>query len=81
MAVNLVHRLCCRSRYWARSVERDLLPWALAGVDGGDNTLEIATDTGPPAGEFPFRGVLPMLHDVPTHFRTGCTARDSVTNR
>ncbi|CAJ1498864.1 methyltransferase domain-containing protein [[Mycobacterium] kokjensenii] len=46
MAMNLAHRMCCSSRYWARSVERDLLPWALAGVDLGDNTLEIGPGYG-----------------------------------
>lgn len=46
MAMNLVHRLCCSSRYWARSVERQLLPWALADVDLGDNTLEIGPGYG-----------------------------------
>lgn len=46
MAMNLVHRLCCSSRYWARSVERTLLPWALAEVDLGDDTLEIGPGYG-----------------------------------
>lgn len=46
MAMNLVHRLCCSSRYWARSVERDLLPWALADVDLGENALEIGPGYG-----------------------------------
>lgn len=44
--MNLVHRLCCSSRYWARSVERELLPWALADVDLGDSTLEIGPGYG-----------------------------------
>lgn len=44
--MNLVHRLCCSSQYWARSVERELLPWALADVDLGDNTLEIGPGYG-----------------------------------
>lgn len=46
MAMNLVHRLCCSSQYWARGVERELLPWALADVDLGDNTLEIGPGYG-----------------------------------
>lgn len=44
--MNLVHRLCCSSPYWARSVEHKLLPWALAGVDLGDDTLEIGPGYG-----------------------------------
>lgn len=46
MAMNLVHRLCCSSNYWARSVEQKLLPWALAEVDLGTNTLEIGPGYG-----------------------------------
>ncbi|KAA1250577.1 class I SAM-dependent methyltransferase [Mycobacterium simiae] len=48
MAMNLVHRLCCKSDRWAREVEAQLLPWVLADVDLGDNTLEI----GPGYGAF-----------------------------
>lgn len=46
MAMNLVHRLCCRSQYWARSVEHKLLPWVLSDVDLGDNALEIGPGYG-----------------------------------
>jgi SAM-dependent methyltransferase len=30
--VNRLHNLICSSAWWARSVERELLPWALQGV-------------------------------------------------
>ena len=46
--MNLCHRLCCSSNRWAREVEDHLLPSVLAGVDLGDNTLEI----GPGYGAF-----------------------------
>jgi SAM-dependent methyltransferase len=46
MTMNLVHRLCCGSNYWARTVEQKLLPWALRDVDLGDNTLEIGPGYG-----------------------------------
>ncbi len=46
MGMNLCHRWCCSSRYWARTVARDLLPWALAGIDLGDNALEIGPGYG-----------------------------------
>ena len=46
MTMNLVHRLCCSSNYWARTVEQKLLPWALRDVDLGDNTLEIGPGYG-----------------------------------
>ncbi|WP_234825729.1 class I SAM-dependent methyltransferase [Mycolicibacter senuensis] len=38
--------MCCSSRYWARNVEHKLLPWALAGVELGENTLEIGPGYG-----------------------------------
>jgi len=46
MAMNLVHRLCCGSVYWATTVEQKLLPWVLRGVDLGENTLEIGPGYG-----------------------------------
>ncbi len=46
--MNLVHRLCCSSNRWARQVEAQVLPWVLADVQLGDNTLEI----GPGYGAF-----------------------------
>lgn len=46
MAMNLCHRLCCGSEFWAKSVERQLLPWALADVQLGANTLEIGPGYG-----------------------------------
>jgi SAM-dependent methyltransferase len=48
MAMNLCHRWCCSSDRWAKEVEDRMLPWALADVELGDNTLEI----GPGYGAF-----------------------------
>jgi SAM-dependent methyltransferase len=48
MAMNLCHRLCCGSNRWAKEVETHVLPTVLAGVELGDNTLEI----GPGYGAF-----------------------------
>jgi len=45
-AVNRVHTLICSSDWWRRSVERDLLPWALADLDLGDDVLEIGPGFG-----------------------------------
>lgn len=44
--MNLCHRLCCNSNRWATEVENRLLPWVLADVDLGDNTLEIGPGYG-----------------------------------
>jgi SAM-dependent methyltransferase len=44
--VNRPHGLICSSGWWARTVERELLPWALAGVDLGDEILEIGPGYG-----------------------------------
>lgn len=46
MAMNLAHRRICSSDRWAKRVEDDLLPWVLADVDLGDNTLEIGPGYG-----------------------------------
>lgn len=44
--MNLCHRLCCNSNRWANTVEGQLLPWVLADVELGDNTLEIGPGYG-----------------------------------
>ncbi|MGI5125413.1 class I SAM-dependent methyltransferase [Pseudonocardia sp. CA-107938] len=46
MPMNLVHRRLCSSVTWADRVERELLPWALRGVDLGDDVLEIGPGFG-----------------------------------
>jgi len=46
VTMNLVHRLFCRSDRWAHTVEQKLLPWALRGVELGDNRLEIGPGYG-----------------------------------
>jgi len=44
--MNWFHRQVCRSGRWRRHVERDLLPWALQGVQLGDDVLEIGPGPG-----------------------------------
>jgi SAM-dependent methyltransferase len=44
--VNWLHRKVCRSERWRRSVEAELLPWALRGVDLGQDLLEIGPGPG-----------------------------------
>jgi SAM-dependent methyltransferase len=44
--MNLCHRFWCSSSHWANTVESQLLPWVLADVDLGDNTLEIGPGYG-----------------------------------
>jgi SAM-dependent methyltransferase len=45
-AMNYAHALICSSGWWARIVERELLPWGLAGVDLGADALEIGPGFG-----------------------------------
>ena len=46
MAMNLLHQRRCSSAGWADMVRDDLLPWALADVELGDQTLEIGPGYG-----------------------------------
>jgi SAM-dependent methyltransferase len=46
MAMNVLHQRRCSSVGWANMVRDDLLPWALAGVELGDQTLEIGPGYG-----------------------------------
>jgi ubiquinone/menaquinone biosynthesis C-methylase UbiE len=44
--MNRVHGAICSSRWWQRSVERELLPWGLSRLDLGDDVLEIGPGYG-----------------------------------
>jgi ubiquinone/menaquinone biosynthesis C-methylase UbiE len=44
--MNRIHNLVCSSGWWSRTVERELLPWGLAGVDPGDEVLEFGPGFG-----------------------------------
>jgi SAM-dependent methyltransferase len=46
MAMNLLHQRRCSSAGWADMVRDQLLPWALADVELGDETLEIGPGYG-----------------------------------
>jgi SAM-dependent methyltransferase len=44
--MNKAHAVICSSGWWARTVERELLPWGLTGLDLGDDVLEIGPGFG-----------------------------------
>lgn len=44
--MNRVHHWICRSGYWRRRVEEEVLPWALEGLDLGEDILEIGPGYG-----------------------------------
>jgi ubiquinone/menaquinone biosynthesis C-methylase UbiE len=44
--MNVVHNLICSSGWWARRVERDLIPWGVNGVELGDAVLEVGPGFG-----------------------------------
>jgi SAM-dependent methyltransferase len=44
--MNRIHGVICSSGWWARSVEHELLPWGLSGLELGDDVLEIGPGFG-----------------------------------
>lgn len=44
--MNRAHHLYCASRHWARAAEQKLMPWALDGVDLGEDVLEVGPGLG-----------------------------------
>lgn len=44
--MNRVHGVICSSRWWGRTVERELLPWGLSKLELGDDALEIGPGFG-----------------------------------
>lgn len=44
--MNKAHAVICSSGWWARTVERELLPWGLSDQDLGEDVLEIGPGFG-----------------------------------
>ena len=44
--MNLLHHLLCRSAPWRWAVERRVIPWALEGLDPGEDVLELGPGPG-----------------------------------
>jgi SAM-dependent methyltransferase len=44
--MNRVHGVICSSRWWGRTVERELLPWGLSKLELGEDVLEIGPGYG-----------------------------------
>lgn len=44
--MNRVHRWLCRSGHWQKTVETQILPWVLDGVDLGADALEVGPGPG-----------------------------------
>lgn len=44
--MNRIHRTICASRWWARRVERELVPWCLDGVELGEGVIEVGPGFG-----------------------------------
>jgi len=44
--VNRFHRWFCRSGLWRTAVQKELMPWALSGLDLGDDLLEVGPGPG-----------------------------------
>jgi SAM-dependent methyltransferase len=44
--MNLFHRWFCRSGIWRRTLEEEVLPWALDGVELGRDPLEVGPGPG-----------------------------------
>jgi len=44
--MNILHRWYCRSKQWRRIVENDIVPWALDGLDLGQDVLEVGPGPG-----------------------------------
>jgi len=81
--VNRAHALICASGWWARTVERELLPWGLAGVDLGEDVLEIGPGFGATTSALARRpgslSVLELEPDYCEKLRRRLAARVQVT--
>lgn len=44
--MNRLHRWYCKSGHWRRTVENQILPWTLDGIDLGESVLEVGPGPG-----------------------------------
>src|SRR5262245_32232162 len=44
--MNRLHRWLCKSDYWKKALADEIMPWALKGVDLGENLLEVGPGPG-----------------------------------
>jgi phospholipid N-methyltransferase len=44
--VNRIHNVLCSSGWWARRAEQELVPFGVAGVELGDDVLEVGPGFG-----------------------------------
>lgn len=44
--MNRLHRWICRSAFWKKALQNEMLPWALKGLDLGQNLLEVGPGPG-----------------------------------
>lgn len=44
--MNRLHGVICSSRWWGRTVERELLPWGLSRLELGEDVLELGPGYG-----------------------------------
>ena len=44
--MNRFHRWFCHTAFWKKTLESYIIPWALQGVDLGDNVLEVGPGPG-----------------------------------
>ena len=44
--MNRLHRWYCRSSRWKRTLDNNILPWALSGIQLGDEVLEVGPGPG-----------------------------------
>jgi SAM-dependent methyltransferase len=80
MNMNRIHRWYCRSSYWRRTVRSRLLPWALGGVDLGDDLLEIGPGPGLTTDELRARAQRITAVEVDAALAESLRARMAGTN-
>lgn len=80
MNMNRFHRWYCRSSHWRRTVRERLLPWALAGVDLGDDLLEIGPGPGLTTDELRSRVARMTAAEIDPRLADALAARHAGTN-
>lgn len=78
--MNTLHRWYCRTGHWKQTVTDALLPWALRGVELGDDVLEVGPGPGLTTDVLRHRAARLTAVEIDDHLAASLTERMRGTN-
>lgn len=78
--MNRLHRWYCKTDHWRRTVEQQVLPWALEGIDLGEDILEVGPGPGLTTDSLRYRAKHVECLEIDTALAASLERRFSASN-